>query len=43
MSTPFTTRPELLGAWTLGKLRRRGHDVQVTGDWELGRLSAVGR
>ncbi len=27
----------------IGELRRRGHDVKVTGDWELGRLSAVGR
>ena len=24
-------------------LRERGHDVQVAGDWTLGRLSAVGR
>ena len=24
-------------------LRARGHDVQLTGDWTLGRLSAVGR
>jgi gamma-glutamyltranspeptidase/glutathione hydrolase len=25
------------------ELRRRGHEVQVEGDWALGRLSAVAR
>jgi gamma-glutamyltranspeptidase/glutathione hydrolase len=28
---------------TLDELRRRGHDVDVTGEWSLGRLSAVAR
>ena len=28
---------------TIGDLRRRGHDVTVTGPWELGRVSAVAR
>ena len=27
----------------IGALRERGHDVAVTGDWSLGRLSAVAR
>jgi gamma-glutamyltranspeptidase/glutathione hydrolase len=25
------------------ELRARGHDVDVTGDWSLGRVSAAGR
>ena len=32
-----------LDAGVLAELRRRGHDVEVTGDWSQGRLSAVGR
>jgi gamma-glutamyltranspeptidase/glutathione hydrolase len=28
---------------TIAELRRRGHDVAVTGPWELGRLSAISR
>jgi gamma-glutamyltranspeptidase/glutathione hydrolase len=28
---------------TVTELRRRGHDVEVVGDWSLGRLSAVAR
>jgi gamma-glutamyltranspeptidase/glutathione hydrolase len=28
---------------TVAELRRRGHDVEVVGDWSLGRLSAVSR
>jgi gamma-glutamyltranspeptidase/glutathione hydrolase len=28
---------------TIAELRRRGHDVVVTDDWSLGRLSAVSR
>jgi gamma-glutamyltranspeptidase/glutathione hydrolase len=28
---------------TIAELRRRGHDVDVTGPWSLGRLSAVSR
>lgn len=31
-----------LGAEVIAGLRRRGHDVAVSGDWSLGRLSAVG-
>ena len=27
----------------IADLRRRGHDVTVTGPWELGRVSAVKR
>jgi gamma-glutamyltranspeptidase/glutathione hydrolase len=30
-------------AATIEELRRRGHDVEVAGDWSLGRLSAVSR
>jgi gamma-glutamyltranspeptidase/glutathione hydrolase len=30
-------------AATVGELRRLGHDVEVTGGWRLGRLSAVAR
>ena len=32
-----------LGADVCAALRERGHDVEVTGDWSQGRLSAVGR
>jgi len=32
-----------LSTEVLAGLRERGHDVQVAGDWTLGRLSAVGR
>ncbi len=32
-----------LDAAVLAALRERGHDVEVTGDWSQGRLSAVGR
>ena len=32
-----------LGTAVLAELRERGHDVQVVGDWTLGRLSAVAR
>jgi gamma-glutamyltranspeptidase/glutathione hydrolase len=28
---------------TIAELRRRGHDVELTGAWELGRLSAISR
>jgi gamma-glutamyltranspeptidase / glutathione hydrolase len=31
------------GAETIDGLRRRGHDVEVTGPWSLGRVSAVAR
>jgi gamma-glutamyltranspeptidase/glutathione hydrolase len=31
------------GAKTANALRRRGHDVTVAGDWDLGRLSAATR
>jgi gamma-glutamyltranspeptidase / glutathione hydrolase len=31
------------GDTTTDELRRRGHDVEVTGDWSLGRVSAVAR
>ena len=31
------------GAATLDELRRRGHDVQVSPPWSLGRVSAVAR
>jgi gamma-glutamyltranspeptidase/glutathione hydrolase len=30
-------------AETVAALRARGHDVDVTGDWSLGRLSAISR
>ena len=32
-----------LGDRTITELRRRGHDVTVSGPWSLGRLSAVSR
>ena len=32
-----------LGDEAIAELRRRGHDVTVTGPWELGRVSAVAR
>ncbi len=32
-----------LGAEVIAELRRRGHDVLVSGDWSLGRMCAVGR
>ena len=32
-----------LGDDAIAGLRRRGHDVTVTGPWELGRVSAVKR
>jgi gamma-glutamyltranspeptidase/glutathione hydrolase len=31
------------GAETIDGLRERGHDVEVSGPWSLGRVSAVGR
>ncbi len=31
------------GSEAIAELRRRGHDVSVTGPWELGRVSAVAR
>jgi len=31
-----------LGADVVSELRRRGHDVSVSGDWSLGRVSAAG-
>ena len=31
------------GDEVIGELRRRGHDVTVTGPWELGRVSAIKR
>jgi gamma-glutamyltranspeptidase/glutathione hydrolase len=31
------------GDEVVGELRERGHDVEVTGDWSLGRVSAVAR
>lgn len=34
---------ERLGASVIAGLRRRNHDVTVSGPWTLGRLSAVGR
>ena len=44
---PWTRRgvvvEERLGAEVIEGLRRRGHDVTVSGPWSLGRLSAVGR
>jgi gamma-glutamyltranspeptidase/glutathione hydrolase len=32
-----------LGEDAIAELRRRGHDVTVSGPWTLGRLSAVSR
>jgi gamma-glutamyltranspeptidase/glutathione hydrolase len=32
-----------LGPEVLAGLRARGHDLLVAGDWQLGRMSAVGR
>jgi gamma-glutamyltranspeptidase/glutathione hydrolase len=46
---PRETRPrhvaveERAGEETIEGLRRRGHDVEVSGPWTLGRVSAVGR
>jgi gamma-glutamyltranspeptidase/glutathione hydrolase len=46
---PRRTRPrhvaveERVGQETIDGLRRRGHDVQVSGPWTLGRVTAVGR
>ena len=46
---PRETRPrhlaveERAGPETMAGLRRRGHDVEVSGPWTLGRVSAVGR
>jgi gamma-glutamyltranspeptidase / glutathione hydrolase len=46
---PHETRPrhvaveERAGKETLAGLRERGHDVEVSGPWSLGRVSAVGR
>jgi gamma-glutamyltranspeptidase/glutathione hydrolase len=46
---PRETRPrhvaveERLGAGVIEDLRRRGHDVEVSGAWTLGRVTAVGR
>jgi gamma-glutamyltranspeptidase / glutathione hydrolase len=34
---------ERAGAAVIDDLRRRGHDVEVTGSWTLGRVSAVSR
>jgi gamma-glutamyltranspeptidase/glutathione hydrolase len=34
---------ERAGAETIDGLRRRGHDVEVSGPWTLGRVTAVGR
>ncbi len=31
------------GEEVIAELRERGHDVEVTGDWSLGRVSAAGR
>jgi len=39
-------RVEIEGRWpenVLAELRDRGHDLEVTGDWSLGRLSAITR
>jgi gamma-glutamyltranspeptidase/glutathione hydrolase len=39
-------RVEIEGRWpesVIAELRNRGHDVEVTGDWSLGRLSAITR
>ena len=32
-----------IGEHVIAELRERGHDVRVTGDWSLGRVSAVAR
>jgi gamma-glutamyltranspeptidase / glutathione hydrolase len=46
---PRETRPrhvaveERAGEETMAGLRERGHDVEVSGPWSLGRVSAVGR
>jgi len=46
---PRETRPrhvaveERAGAETIEGLRQRGHDVEVSGAWTLGRVTAVGR
>jgi gamma-glutamyltranspeptidase/glutathione hydrolase len=46
---PRETRPrhvaveERVGAATVAGLRARGHDVEVSAPWSLGRVSAVGR
>lgn len=32
-----------IGAATIEELRRRGHEVTVAGDWDVGRLTAVRR
>jgi gamma-glutamyltranspeptidase/glutathione hydrolase len=46
---PRETRPrhvaveERVGPETIAGLRRRGHDVEVSGPWTLGRVTAVGR
>jgi gamma-glutamyltranspeptidase/glutathione hydrolase len=46
---PRETRPrhvaveERVGAETIAGLRRRGHNVEVSGAWTLGRVTAVGR
>ena len=46
---PRVTRPrhvaveERAGEETFEDLRRRGHDVEVSGPWTLGRVTAVGR
>jgi gamma-glutamyltranspeptidase/glutathione hydrolase len=46
---PRETRPRHLavedraGPETIEGLRRRGHDVEVSGPWSLGRVTAVGR
>jgi gamma-glutamyltranspeptidase / glutathione hydrolase len=46
---PRATRPRhvavevRIGAETIDGLRARGHDVEVLGDWTLGRVSAAGR
>ena len=34
---------ERVGAETIAGLRARGHDVEVSGPWTLGRVSAAGR
>jgi gamma-glutamyltranspeptidase / glutathione hydrolase len=32
-----------VGPETIGELRRRGHEIEVSGPWTLGRVTAVGR
>ena len=32
-----------MGQATIDELRRRGHDVTVTGPWDIGRLTAASR